>query len=118
MRGELDRYAAARRLLEDARDVDHARSLAGADVEPTGVETASRRQWFRGGKPDCTRDVTDIDVVAGLQAIAEDRQWLVVEDAPAENGDDASFAVRVLTRPIDVSEAHRDSILAVHAAVV
>src|SRR3954470_6830200 len=87
VRSDLDRHVAARRFLQDARNLDHARSLAGADVETTGVETASRRQWFRGGKPDCTRDVTDIDVVAGLQAIAEDRQWLVVEDAPAENGD-------------------------------
>src|SRR3954467_15670903 len=59
MRSELDRHAAARGFLEDARNLDHARSLAGADVESTGVETASRRQWFRGGKPDCARDVAD-----------------------------------------------------------
>ena len=71
---------------------------ARASSAPIAGSAASRREQVR------TRDVADVHVVARLLAVAEDRQRRPVEDAVAEDRDDARFAVRVLSRPVHVAE--------------
>ena len=80
---------------------------------------AGRRGKLRGGGSEIrTRHVAHVHVVARLQAVAEDRERRAIEEATAEDRDDARFAVRILARTVHVAEAKRARVESVHARVV
>ena len=81
-------------------ELEHRRRPAGRDVEDAAAER--RRRQRRAGH------VPDVDVVALLRAVAEDRRPPPVRDRAQEDRDDARLAVRVLPRPVDVAVAQRD----------
>ena len=62
--------------------------------------------------------VHHVHVVTRLAAVPVDGEGRAIEDAVAEDRDDAGLAVRILARAIDVREAQRDGVEAVHARVV
>ena len=62
-------------------------------------------------------DVADVDVVAGLEAVAEDARLLVAGEGAEEDRDDAGLAVRILARPVDVPVPERDVDRPVEAVV-
>src|ERR1043166_2611211 len=97
-------------LREDGGEPHDVRLLRRAHVEP------AMRPLLDGGGVGGD-DVVDVDVVARLLAVAEDRDGLLVEDAAAEDGDDAGFPVRVLSRAVHVAVAQRRRRDAVHAVV-
>ena len=68
-------------------------------IEPLTV--AGYRREVRGD------DVRDVDVVARLAAVAEDRRLAAVGEAAAEDRDHAGLPERVLARPVDVAVAER-----------
>ncbi len=61
-----------------------------------------------GGEEQRVDDVADVDVVARLQAVAEDRRCGAVAEQAHEDGDHARLAVGHLPRPVHVAEAERD----------
>src|SRR6476469_5546343 len=99
----LDRDLALRRALERVGEREHARPRAGADVEAARIELLLAGQLARRREPRRAGDIADEDIVARLLAVAEDGQWLPVEDPPAEDRDDPGFAVGVLPRTVDVA---------------
>ena len=82
-------------------ELEHARLDPGADV--VGPVAAAL-----GGGEERRDDVADVDVVAGLLAVAEDARPRAAEQGAGEDRDHAGLAVRVLARPVDVAEAQRD----------
>src|SRR5690349_24101017 len=118
MRSEFYRHVAASRCLQFARDVDHAGANARTDVESARIHSALLRQWLGCRQKNRAGYVTDVDVVARLQPVTENRQRSVVENAAAENRDDTGLAVRVLAWSVDVAESHGDRFLPMHASVV
>ncbi len=73
----------------------------GADVDRT-------RDRPLEGEEVRADDVAHVDVVAGLAAVAVDRDELPAEHLPDEDGDHPRLAVRVLAGPVDVGVAQRD----------
>ena len=60
-------------------------------------------------RPRAARDdVADVDEVAALAAVAEDRRLLAARHPLEEDRDDAALEPGVLPRPVDVREAQRD----------
>ena len=90
--------------LGDARaqlvQLDDRGLAAGPDVEDAAIlaERRGRR----------ARDVADVDVVAGLRPVAEDRRLLAARERAEEDRDDARLAVRILARAVDVPVAQGD----------
>jgi hypothetical protein len=96
------RLEAVRRVLvQDLDDVQHRPLLAEADVD-RARGTGSRRAQVR------VDDVVDVDVVACLLAVSEDRGPAAVQHLAAEDRDHAGLAERVLPRAVDVAVAERD----------
>ena len=101
---------------EALQQIEDARLATGPDVEGAGsrpgigVEQVARREKGLDG-------VGDVDVVAGLQAVAEDRRRLAVEQLAAEDRDDSRLPVRILPGPVDVAEAQGDPRHAVQPAI-
>src|SRR5208282_3740240 len=107
-----------RRVLRLGREIGDTRERgikivhvgldAGADVERD-----SRRARFRR-RDHGPHHVADVNVVARLRAVAENRHGLAVEDSPGEDRDHPGFAVRILARAVNVAESQRqvvDSVL-------
>ncbi len=69
------------------------------------------------GGQEGAHDVAHVDVVARLEAVAEDLGALAVEQAAAEDGHHAGLAVRVLARAVDVAQAQHRGLVAVEAPV-
>ncbi len=104
-RGELVRTVAATRIGERLEHFDDGGLNAGADVDRPVDDPPRSEDGVRGQASG--DDVIDVDVVAGLAAVAEDGRGSAVEDAPAEDRDDAGLPVGILPRAVDVSEAER-----------
>src|SRR5213593_234114 len=88
-RSVTDLGAAARGLEEEARERVHVGLDAGADVEGSGRGRLEREEVG-------ARHVADVDVVAGLLAVAVHRDRLGAEHPAREDRDHARLAVRVL----------------------
>src|SRR5215217_6790104 len=60
-------------------------------------------------------DIADVDEVARLAAVAEDRRRLAARHPLEEDRDDPALEPRVLARPVLVREPEHDVARAVHA---
>ena len=101
-------------LPQDGCELRHGRLAPGADV-------AGPRPRESGGREVGGHDVADVDVVAGLQAVAERQRRAALDELAAEDRHHPALAVRVLARAVDVRVAqggHREPVqAAVEAAV-
>ena len=91
-------------LRSDARGLgarlverEHRRLRAAPDVEDAAALVRRRGEQRRD-------DVADVDEVAGLQAVAEDRRPVAACEPVEEDRDHATFEARRLTRAEDVRE--------------
>ena len=87
------RAAQAHQVLEQRVDVCLA---PGPEIQCPAVVARERREVG-------PRHVAHVDIVARLLPVAVDHRLLSSEQFLGEDGDDAGFAMRVLTRPIDVA---------------
>ena len=118
VRSELHRHLAARRLLQLARYLQHARSDACTDVERSRVEAPLVGHCRRRRYPHGSRNISNVDVVARLEAIPKNGERAVIENPPAEDRDYARFTMRVLSRSVHVAEAQRHRVEPVNAAII
>src|SRR5918995_1927550 len=82
-------------------ELQHGGLLAAADVVgAVGFALGSHQRRLD--------DVADVDVIAGLTAVAVHYRPLAAEQLSAEDRDDAAFAERILPRPVDVRESQID----------
>ncbi len=85
--------------------------LAAADVEGAGHAAGRRRLEVR------LHHVVDVDEIAGLLAVAEDRDGATLEDLRDEHRDDAAIGVVPLVRPVDIEVAEADQFDAMEAGI-
>jgi tetratricopeptide (TPR) repeat protein len=108
LRRVLGAVAGVAEAVERLHQVQHGHLLAAPDVE------RAAGGGIRGAQVG-VHHVAHEHVVAGLQAVAEDRRRSALEQLAAEDGDHARLAERVLARPVDVAVAQRDRAEPVHA---
>ena len=98
-------------LAENRNEVVEARLRLRAEV--VGRVRVLRRQCVH----DAVRDVTRIDEVARLAAVAEDNQRLALRHALCEDADDATLALVALALTVDIGKAQHDVVEAVERLV-
>src|SRR5215469_5543918 len=91
----LDRPA--RDLADDLGQLEHAHLAARADVPDARLPPVRGRQERRDR-------VADVDIVARLGTVAEDRRAGTPQHLGAENWYNAGLASRILSWPVDVGE--------------
>src|SRR5712691_5642320 len=82
---------------------DHLGQLKHADLD-AGPDVPGPRPVPVGRGQERGHGVSDIDIVASLGAITEDRRADVFKNLGAENWYDAGLAGWVLSRPVDISQ--------------
>ena len=86
---------------------DHPPELQDARLDP-GADVEGAHGVRGGGRQHRLDDVAYVDVIAGLVAVAEDPGRPAFEQRAAKDRHYARLSERVLSRPVDVSEAKRD----------
>ena len=81
--------------------------IARPDVERARIHLRRCRELACRAKKHGARDVADVDVVACLKAIAENRERLSLQNASTENRDHSRFTVRILPWTVHISESQR-----------
>src|SRR5205814_7911211 len=107
-----------RTLLKQARELDHRRADSSPDVEAARID--SSRRWRIEGRAQIhrVRDVANIDVVASLLTVSENRQRLSLQEPTAKDRNHSGLTMRVLPGAIHISEAHRHVLESMQATVV
>ena len=90
----------SRRAAGRREEIVHGRLQPGADVEDAAVSP--------DGGEDRRDDVADVDEVARLAAVAEDRHLVARAQPVHEDRDDAALELGELPRPVDVREAEHE----------
>ncbi len=117
-RGVLHRNVGAGPGLQRRRKFEHRGLDAGSDVVGSHVELRRLGELRFGGGEIGARHVAGVHIVARLHPFTEHRQRFSLEDAVAEDRDHAGFAVRILSRAVDVGVAQGNGVEAVDAGVI